>query len=233
MATLLVVLLIAGVGVLLDELIHAPLDRRGSSLFSHLLSSLGLYIVIVNVIALFYGSDTKVLRAGVQPTYELGGVILTRIQIAIVITAAVLFGALAIALRKTRLGRQLRALRDDPKLVQVMGINPRTLRWAVFGLGSALAGVAALLMGLDVGIDPHIGMAAILNGAVAVIIGGVGRFEGAALGGLLLGLLQSLVIWQSSSRWAEAVTFVVLILFLLFRPEGILGKRRRIEEAAA
>jgi branched-chain amino acid transport system permease protein len=76
-------------------------------------------------------------------------------------------------------------------------------------------------------------MTAILSGAVAVIIGGVGIFEGAAVGAMTLGILQSLVIWQTSSRWADAVTFVVLILFLLFRPQGIVGQRRRVEEAAS
>jgi len=148
-----------------------------------------------------------------------------------VVVAVVLFIGLVLLLRKTRLGQQLRAMRDDPELVTVIGLNPRTLRRVVFGLGSALAAVAAILLGLDVDIDPHIGLAAVLNGAVAVIIGGVGRFEGAALGALVLGLLQSVAVWQTSARWQEAVTFGVLILFLLFRPQGILGKKRRVEEA--
>jgi len=233
LAVLLTIGLTTGVGVLIDELVHAPLDRQGSSLLIHLLSSLGLYIVIVNAVAMFYGNETKVLSPGVQETYSLGGVIVTQIQLATVITFFVLFVGLAFILRKTRLGRMLRAMRDDPELISVMGIDPRIIRLSVFGLGSALAAVAAILLGLDVGIDPHIGLTAVLNGAVAVIIGGIGIFEGAALGAILLGLLQSLAVWQASARWQAAVTFIVLILFLLFRPEGILGRQRRVEEVAA
>jgi branched-chain amino acid transport system permease protein len=227
------VLLIAIAGVLIDELLHAPLDRRDASMLIHLLSSIGLYTVIVNVIALLYGNQTKVMSSGVGTTYSFGGVTLVRIQVVTVIAAVVILGAVFVVLWKTRLGKMMRAMRDDPELVAVMGINPRSLRWAVFSLGSGLAAVAAILMGLDVGIDPHIGLSAILNGAVAAIIGGVGLFEGAVLGGLLVGLLQALVVWQASAQWQDAITFVVLILFLLFRPEGILGEKRRVEEVMA
>jgi len=231
-AIVLTVAITAVVGVLVDYFIHAPLDAQGASLLIHLLSSLGLYTVIINAIALFYGNETKVLNPAEQTTYALWGIILTQVQVATVVISFLLFIGLVILLHTTPLGRRLRAMRDDPELISVMGMDPRTIRWTVFGLGSALAAVAAILLGLDVGIDPYIGLTAVLNGAVAVIIGGVGIFEGAALGAIALGLLQSLAVWQSSSRWEEAVTFVVLILFLLFRPEGILGRRRRVEETA-
>lgn len=232
-AALLTVLGAVIMGVLIDEMIYVPLNQQGASMLIHLLSSLGLYIALVNVIAMFYGNQTKVLSSGVQPTYSFGGIILTQIQVVTVVAAVVLLIGLFVLLRQTRLGQQLRAMRDDPELVTVMGINPRTLRRVVFALGSALAAVAAILLGLDVDIDPHIGLAAVLNGAVAVIIGGVGLFEGAALGAMVLGVLQSMVVWQASARWQEAVTFGMLILFLLFRPQGILGKQRRMEEATA
>ena len=226
-------LLIAAFGVLIDELIHAPLDRQDASMLIHLLSSIGLYTVIVNVIALLYGNQTKVLSSGMGTTYSLGDVTLVRIQLITVFTAVVVLGIVFVVLWRTRLGKMLRAMRDDPELVAVMGINPSTLRRTVFALGSGLAGVAAILSGLDVGVDPYIGMNAILNGAVAIIIGGVGRFEGAVLGGIAIGLLQASVVWYASAQWQDAITFVVLILFLLFRPEGILGTKRRSEEVVA
>jgi branched-chain amino acid transport system permease protein len=133
-------------------------------------------------------------------------------------------------LRKTAFGKVIRAVRDSAELVSAMGVNlPRTRR-AVFALGSAVSGLAAILLGLDVGIDPNIGMAAVLNGAIAVIIGGVGVFRGAVVGAFVLGILQSLVVARFSGRWADALAFVVLILFLIFRPEGVLGPSRRVEE---
>jgi branched-chain amino acid transport system permease protein len=217
-------------GILIEKAVYGPLERKGVSLRIHLLSSLGIYIVVVNVIALSWGNETKVPVPGVQRTFAVGGVILTEAQVATVIVFLLIFGCMAIALRWSSWGRWLRAMRDDPELVSAMGVNPARMRRIVFGVGSGLAGAAAVLLGLDVGINPHIGLMAVLYGAVAVIIGGIGVFEGAALGALLLGVLRSLAIWQGSSRWQEAAIFLVLVLFLLFRPEGLLGHRRRVEE---
>jgi len=226
----LTVLLAAVLGVAIDEVLYRPLVRRNSSQLIQMLSSLGLYIVLVNVVAMVYGNETKVLNPGIQPTHTYAGIILTQVQLLTIICCIVLFAGLVLLLRRTRLGNIIRALRDDPELVSAMGVNPRRVRWAVFALGSALAAVAAMLAGLDIGIDPNIGMNALLNGAVAVIIGGIGIFEGAAVGGLGIGILQSLAIWRLSARWQDAVTFVLLIVFLLFRPQGLFGGRRRAEE---
>lgn len=229
-ALVLTAVLAALIGIGIDEALYRPLVKRGSSHLIQMLSSLGLYIVLVNVVAMLYGNETKVLSSGVQPTYALAGVVLTRVQVATVVVGLVLFTGLVLLLRRTRLGRILRALRDDPDLVSAMGFDPRLVRWAVFALGSAFAAVAAMVAGLDVGIDPNIGMAALLSAAVAVIIGGIGVFEGAALGGLGLGLLQSLVVWRLSSRWQDAVTLILLVAFIVFRPQGMFGPRRRAEE---
>lgn len=219
-------------GILVDKIVYLPLVRHGSSPFIHLLSSLGLYIVIVNIIAMLYGNDTKVISPGVQPSIRIGSLVLTKFQLLTLLSFSVFFAALIFILRKTSLGRIIRAMRDDVDLVSALGINPLKTRMMVFALGSALAAVSAILSGLDVGIDPNIGLTGILTGAVAVIIGGIGIFEGAAFGALLLGVLQGLAIWQISSQWQDAVTFLVLLLFLLFRPQGAFGRRRRSEEVA-
>lgn len=223
--------LTAFLGILIDEIIYTPLVKQEASALILLLSSLGLYIILVNFIAMIYGNETRILTPGIQPTYTLGNVILTRIQVATVLAFIVLFITFVVLLRKTYLGKMIRAMRDNPDLVSLMGVNPKKTRRIVFALGSFLAGVASILIGLDVGFDPNVGMPVFLNGAVALIIGGVGIFEGAAYGALLLGILQSLVIWQASARWQDTITFLLLILFLVFRPEGILGTSRRIEEA--
>jgi branched-chain amino acid transport system permease protein len=228
----LTVLLAAVIGIAIDEVLYRPLVKRNSSQLIQMLSSLGLYIMLVNVLAMVYGNETKVLNPGIQPTYTFSGVILTQVQLVTIVCCIVLFIGLVLLLRRTRLGNIVRALRDDPELVSAVGVNPRRVRWAVFALGSALAAVAAMLAGLDIGIDPNIGMNALLNGAVAVIIGGIGIFEGAAVGGLGIGVLQSLAVWRLSTRWQDAVTFVLLIVFLLFRPQGVFGGRRRAEEVS-
>lgn len=220
-------------GVFTELFVYAPLEKRRASLLVALLSSLGLYIALVNLIALLFGNETKVLRPGVEATFHFGSIVLTRIQLAQIVTAVILLPSFLVFLRVTAWGKRIRALRDNPTLVEVMGVNTRAVRLFVFGIGSAFAGMAAILSALDVGMDPHVGMPMLLTASVALIVGGVGTFEGAVIGAFLLGILQSLVVWQASARWTDAVTFGLLILFLLFRPQGILGQRRRLEEAIA
>lgn len=227
-------ILLSGVlGASMEWFLYAPLARRRSSLLVAFLSSLGFYTAAINIVALVFGNETQVLRAGVSGTITFGGVIVTKIQMAQALVAGLVVAALLLGLGRSRWGRIIRAVRDNPELASVMGINLFAIRTAVFAAGSSLAALAAVLSALDVGMDPHIGMPALLTAAVALIIGGIGTFGGPVLGGLLLGLVQALVVWQISARWTEAVTFAVLILFLVFRPYGLLSRRQRLEEQAA
>ena len=217
-------------GILIDICIYQPLLHQGSSFLIVMISSLAVYIITVNIIALIFGNEIKILKPGIAKTFSLGQVILSDIQILQIVTLAFVFFTLVLSLKYTNLGKIIRAMRDNPDLLSLMGVDLKKVRWLVFGLGSLLAGLAAMLQALDVGIDPHIGMSAVLTAAVAVIIGGVGVFEAPAFGGLLLGVLQSMVVWKASGRWQEAITFALLVFFLFFKPEGIFGQRRRLEE---
>ena len=223
-------LLAAMTGILIDIIVYRPLDKRGASTMMHMLSSLGLYIIIVNVICMVYGNNSKILVSGLLPTVKFGGLMLNVVQIWIAVAFVVVFIAFAVLLRVTSLGLKLRAMRDNQTLLALYGINANRIRLFVFGTGSAMCALAGILVGLDVGIDPHIGMTAVVLAAVALIVGGIGIFEGAAFGALLLGCLQSIAVWQMSARWTDMVTFLVLIVFLLFRPQGIMGRRGRLEE---
>ncbi len=217
-------------GALVEAWIYAPLARRGAPLLVSLLSSLGLYVALVNVIAMFFGNQTRVLWPGVQRTYSIVGVTLTRPQFWQVAAAAIIVPGLVLFLKFTNWGRIIRAVRDNPTLAMVMGINQESVRLWVFVVGSAVTALASILVALDVGVDPNVGMPMLLTAAVALIVGGVGTFEGPVVGGFILGVLQGLVVWEISARWMDAVTFGVLIVFLLFRPWGLAGRRRRIEE---
>jgi branched-chain amino acid transport system permease protein len=217
-------------GFILESFIYYPLYKKGASKGVFFISSLGAYILLVNLITLLFGNEPKILRPGVETTYQFGPVILSKIQIiGVTITIFVLISTF-VFLKKHKYGRAIRALCDNPTLVSILGINVRKIRLLVFGIGSFLAALAAIFPALDVGIEPHIGLPALLTGVVAVIIGGVGIFEGAIIGAFLLGLLQNLLIWKFSTRWEEAITLLILIIFLLYRPQGILGKRGRLEE---
>jgi len=221
------------VGILIDLIVYRPLDQRGASTMMHMLSSLGLYIIIVNVICMVYGNNSKIIVSGLLPTAKFGGLMLNIVQIATAITFVIVFLSLSLTLKYSSLGIKLRAMRDNQTLLSLYGINPNTVRLFVFGAGSALCALAGILVGLDVGIDPHVGMTVVVIAAVALIVGGIGVFEGAALGALMLGCLQSIAVWQMSARWQDMVTFLVLIIFLLFRPQGIMGRRGRLEEGEA
>lgn len=117
----------------------------------------------------------------------------------------------------------MRAVADDPVAASMVGINPEKVIMAVFFIGSALAGAAGILISLETNIEPTMGFNAILKGIIASIIGGIGSIPGAVLGGYFLGLAENLGIWKIQSGWKDAIAFAILIVFLLFRPGGIMG----------
>lgn len=218
-------------GVMVELFIYAPLDRKKASTLVALLASLGLYVAGVNTLALIFGNETQILQPNIQATHKFAGIILTQIQVAQIATAVIILPLFVLFLKYSTIGKIIRAVRDNPQLSRVLGTNPQRVRTVVFVLGSLLAGGAAILSALDVGIDPNSGLPALLVAVVALIIGGLGTFDGPIWGAFLLGILQSLVVWKFEARWTDAITFGVLILFLLFRPQGIFGKRGRVEES--
>ena len=150
---------------------------------------------------------------------------ITPTQILILASSIILFGFLWLIVDKTRIGKALRAVADDPIGASVSGIYPEKVILYAFGIGSALAGMAGVLISLETNIEPTMGMNAILKGIIASIIGGIGSIPGALLGGFFLGIIENLGIWKIQAGWKDTIAFAVLILFLLFRPEGILGKK--------
>ena len=137
---------------------------------------------------------------------------------------------LGLTVKKARLIKALWAMGDEPDLVRVLGLPFYLLRALVFIISSFFAGTASILTALDVGMDPHVGMGALLTGAVAVMVGGVEKFAGWIVGAFTLAILQSLAVWKFSARWIDLVTFSLLIITLLTRPQGIMGTRKRLEE---
>lgn len=213
-----------------EKFIFIPLYKKEASPGISLISSLGLYIVVVNLVALIFGNETKILSPGIEKTFTFGEIILTRIQIFEIITCFVGIPGVLVFLLTSRLGKQIRGLIDNPKLANALGMDIKSIRIIACSIGAGLISISSCLVALDVGIDPQIGIGAILNGAVGMIIGGISSLSGAAIGGFTLGIIQNLVVYQTSARWQTAITFIILIVFLIFRPEGIFGKRKRAEE---
>jgi len=220
------VVLCGGLGAAFELGLYRPLRARGASPLVLLLASLGAYVVLQNLISLFFGDQTQTLRSGVvREGLPILGARVTPIQLVIIGAAVVLTAAVWLLLKRARLGLEMRAVANDPALALVAGVRSERVILATFILGSALAGLAGILVSLDVDMTPTMGMNALMMGVVAVIVGGTGSVPGAALGALLLAFAQNFGVWYISSKWQDAIAFVVLLAFLLFRPQGFLGRK--------
>lgn len=208
---------------------HARLSRRQASDGAQLVASLGIYIVIVQIIAMIWGNDTKTLQNGLNNISRFGGIFVTSAQWLAGIVAAVLLGTFSVFLKRSNLGLRLRALADNPIQFALFGYNVKAHRLLAFALSGLLAAASSLVTANDIGFDPYVGLHAVLLAVVAVMIGGQSSFVGPVLGALLLGVIRAQVVWSSSARWQEAATFLLLAVFLLFRPQGLVGGKTRLE----
>jgi branched-subunit amino acid ABC-type transport system permease component len=196
-----------------------------------MLSSLGLYIVLQNVISLIWSDNILSVRTGgVKAGHEFFGAVISNTQIITVAVCLTLFTVCAFFMKYNRIGRNIRAVASNPELSNVVGIHSdRVILWA-FGIGSALAAVAGILIAFDTDMRPTMGFRWLFYGVVAMIIGGVGSNRGLIGGALLLVTAQYLTAHYIGSQWMDAVAYIILILFLIVRPLGFSGKRlKKIE----
>jgi len=216
------------VGCLIEIFIYRPLRLKCASSLILLLVSLGTYVFLQNMVSLAFGDDTKSIRSGVmERTIHVLGANITYIQLIMIFGGLFLLITMTVFLNNTLIGKAMRAVANDKELAMISGIeSDRIILWA-FIIGSALAGMSGILVALDVGMNPTMGMNALMMGIVAVIIGGVSSITGVALGALLLGTAQHLAVWKIGSQWQDAIAFFILLIFLLFKPEGFLGKKVR------
>jgi len=220
----LAVVLAGVVGVIIDRLVYLPLRKCKAPSLVFLLASFGVFIFIQNLLQLIYGAQILTIRTGpVKEGHHFLGAVITDTQILILVASFVLCLALWMFVKKTKLGKAMRAVADDRIAASVVGINPERIILAAFAIGSALAGAAGILISLETNIEPTMGMNAILKGIIASIIGGIGSIPGAMFGGLFLGIAENLDIWKISAGWKDCIAFVILIAFLLIRPGGIMG----------
>jgi len=227
LAVILAIFITVIVSLLIEFFVYQPLVRKKASNEVLLISSLGVMVIVINLVALFYGNETKVIDNNIANSISVGEIIVTYPQLYEIVFSALFIVLFFILVHFTRLGIIIRAFKDDVELVKVHGLNIYKTRMILFGLSGFFAALSGILMAQDIGMDPYVGLPMILNVFVAMIIGGTGKFVAPVLGGLIIGLVQALVVWQFSANWQEAITFLLLIGFLLFRPQGILGKKIR------
>ena len=206
--------------------IYKPMRTRKATDLTLLIASLGLYILLQNVISMVWGDDTKTMRTGeVVEGHEFFGARITDIQITIIFASLGLITLITLIMTQMRFGKTLRALANDPELARLSGVNSDRYILYAFAIGSFLAAVAAIMISFDTDMTPTMGFNALVMGVIAVIVGGINSLPGAALGGLFIGLAQNLGVYWLPSKWQDTIAFAILILFLLFRPYGILGKK--------
>jgi branched-chain amino acid transport system permease protein len=212
-------------GIALDRLVYAPIQRHEGSFFTVFVASFGAVIVVQNVVGTAFGRGFVSVETALSRSVELRpGLFVSPLAGIAILCALVFFGGLQLFLTRTHVGMALRALSDNPELVRAYGLRPRRLSTYAFALGSLLVVPSAIITGATSGLNPAIGHHVMLTSLAATIVGGVGSLRGAACAGLLLGLAENLALWRLGTEWSEAFTFVVLLLFILFRPAGFFGR---------
>lgn len=212
-------------GVLSYLMVYRPFERKGSPSFVILIASLGLFIILENAIGVVFGTDTKVVPSPPSAIFLWGPLVLTGVQLVQVAALPVVGLLLWIYLTRTRMGKAVLAMTDNPEMARVIGIDTLRVSIIAFAIGSAIAAVPAGLILVKDGATAHMGFLAVFMAFVAVVVGGVGSLRGAVIGGLVLGLIESTGMVRIPTEWQSSVAFVVLFIVLLFRPRGLFGGR--------
>jgi branched-chain amino acid transport system permease protein len=214
----------AALGILIERLAYRPLRNR--SKLTVLITAIGVSLLLENAGQLIFGANPKAFPE-VFPSQQFaaGQVVISSKDIVVIAVTIALLALLQFIVLKTKIGTAMRAVAFNPQAAALMGININIIISFTFGLGSALAAAAGILWGYKFPkIDPLMGITPGLTAFVAAVLGGVGNIPGAALGGMLIGVIETFMRGSRWSTWTEAIAFLLLILMLLFRPAGLLGK---------
>lgn len=215
----------AALGIIIEKLAYRPL--RNSSTLNVLITAIGVSLLLENGAQLMWSARSRPFPA-IFPGHSIhvAGIVISTSQIAVLVISIALLGMLQWIVLRTRIGTAMRAVSFNPAAASLVGINNDVVISFTFGLGSALAGAGGILYSLNYpSVDPYMGIMPGLKAFVAAVLGGIGNIPGAALGGLIIGVIETFVGGsQKYSTWRDAIAFAILILILLVRPTGLLGK---------
>lgn len=211
-------------GIIIERLAYRPLRDR--SKLTVLITAIGVSLLLESGGQLIFGADPEPFPE-LFPVREFsgGGLSVSSNQLLVIGMAAILLIGLQLIVLKTKIGTAMRAVSFNHQAASLVGINNDRIISFTFGLGSALAAAGGILYSMNYpSIEPYMGILPGLKAFVAAVLGGIGNIPGAALGGVLLGLIETFVNGSRYSTWTDAIAFAVLILILLFKPAGLLGK---------
>jgi len=220
-------LVVGGLGVVIERFAYRPL--RDAPRIAPLITAIGISFFLENSALLLFGAQYREYNTpdfiSISSEIKIGSVTIDSVQIMVVVLGLALMVGLRLLVQRTRLGKQMRAVATDREAAEMMGINVNLTIAATFFLGSALAGVAGVMAGLLFNqVSNTIGFIAGLKAFTAAVVGGIGSLYGAMLGGLLIGIAESFVTGYISSRYSNLLVFALLIIVMLVRPTGLLGR---------
>jgi len=218
----------AVIGVVIEKLVYRPL--RGRPRLNVLITAIGVSLFLQNMMQYLFGASPRAFPQliPVQPIEGFGDLTVLTTQAAIILSTIVLMLILRFIVTKTKLGLAMRALSLNPTACSVVGVNNDVVISFTFALGSALAAAAGILVSLDSpSITPMMGNLPGIKAFVAAVLGGIGNIPGAVLGGIIIGVLETMVVGYLRPELRDAIAFAMLIIILLFKPNGILGKVER------
>ena len=225
LAALMSIVVCVLLGVLIERLAYKPL--RQAPPLSVLITAIGVSYLLQNLALIIFGSEQKAFPALITlPELQLGAVVIDGISLVTLATTAVIMVGLTLFINKTRIGKALRAVSEDKEAAELMGISANKTITLTFAIGSALAAVASIFYGATyIYIKPTTGAMPGIKAFTAAVFGGIGSIPGAMLGGILLGMIEQFSKTYISTLWSDAIVFGVLVLVLVVKPTGLLGRQ--------
>jgi neutral amino acid transport system permease protein len=216
-------------GVFLERVMWGPMRARGAGLLQFVLMSIGLALVIRYAIQYAWGTEIRGLNVNQTAVVEFLGLDIGRTQLIVLVVGVAVLVGIGLMLRYTLLGKRMRALSDDLELAEASGIDTSRIVLYTWIFAAGLAGLAGVLIaGYQGSFDPEVGFTLLLPIFAAVVLGGIGDAFGALAGAMLLGVVIELSTLVIDARWKVTIGFVILILALIVRPQGIFGKAKAI-----
>lgn len=211
-------------GVLIEKVAYTPL--RSSPRLSLLITAIGVSFLLENGAQLVFGADQKSMRPMIPGTFRMGKIMVSMAAVVTILVSVAIMVALSFVVNKTKAGKAMRAVSEDMGAAQLMGISLNRTISMTFAIGSALAGIGSVFyLCAYPQASPTMGSMLGIKAFVAAVLGGIGSIPGAMLGGFIIGILEAMVAAIGLSMWKDAAVFFILIVVLLFKPTGFLGKK--------
>ncbi|WP_240497909.1 branched-chain amino acid ABC transporter permease [Thioclava sp. IC9] len=224
LALAILIALIVGIvlGIAIELLAYRPV--RNANHINAFIVALGLTMMVEGINLQFFGADQVIIQTNFDRVFEIGGVTVPELRLYVILAAIALIGAMTVFVEKTKTGQAIRAVAQNRDAAILMGINVNTIPLIVFAISTMLGVCAGVMVGSLFAIAPGVGEGLVIKGFAVLILGGLGSIPGAVVGGLVLGVTEALAAGFISSAYKDVIAFAVMIIVLLVRPQGLLGK---------